>query len=318
LWNKYPEILAELIEVDQLIKTNINSRNKLLSDTAEKLIEAGGKRLRPAFVILAAKFGNYQREKVLHMAGAIEILHTATLVHDDIIDKSPMRRGLSTVASSYGVDMAVYVGDFLYTRAIMMLSKEIPVENLEMIARALKAICEGEVDQYEARFKINTSIVSYLKRISRKTAVLFSAACAAGAFLADVEKETVKKISKFGYYFGMAFQIRDDIKDFSSNEQKEGKPVRNDLQQGDITLPVIYALRENLRNDKAMSLFTDNGLINHKDIDKLGAVVKKSKGIARTNKMLNKYIKRGRKVLNEIPDNKYRTIMMELLNSLNV
>ncbi len=318
MWNKYPEILAELIEVDQLIKTNINSRNKLLSDTAEKLIEAGGKRLRPAFVILAAKFGNYQREKVLHMAGAIEILHTATLVHDDIIDKSPMRRGLSTVASSYGVDMAVYVGDFLYTRAIMMLSKEIPVENLEMIARALKAICEGEVDQYEARFKINTSIVSYLKRISRKTAVLFSAACAAGAFLADVEKETVKKISKFGYYFGMAFQIRDDIKDFSSNEQKEGKPVRNDLQQGDITLPVIYALRENLRNDKAMSLFTDNGLINHKDIDKLGAVVKKSKGIARTNKMLNKYIKRGRKVLNEIPDNKYRTIMMELLNSLNV
>jgi len=170
LWSSYPEILTDLALVEDDIKKNTHSKNIVLQEIISGLFNAGGKRLRPAFVVIASKFGKHgksNKKKVISIASAIEILHTATLVHDDIVDKSKIRRGHPTIFQTHGSNIALYAGDLLYTRSVLALSKDIPVDRLETIARAIKILCEGEIDQYLDRKNLNISVLSYLKSIAR-------------------------------------------------------------------------------------------------------------------------------------------------------
>jgi heptaprenyl diphosphate synthase len=317
LWENYPEIADEMKAVEEFIKGNTTSRNRLLSDIASALVGAGGKRLRPAFVILSAKFGSYDREKVLPLAGAVEILHTATLVHDDIIDRAGTRRGIPTVSQKYGIDMAVYTGDFLFTKAVLMLSKNVSTDKLDLVARAIKTICEGEVDQFQERYDMETSILSYLKRINKKTAVLFAASCLLGAQASECGDETSKKLARFGYCFGMAFQIRDDLLDFLSDFEAIGKPVGNDLPGGVITMPVIYALRSNSRLKEMFKGYAGkNGMLSIDDFRLVKDIVRDSGGVEASTLMLDRYIDRGIRALDKLPEHKGGAVLKQLLQAL--
>jgi len=318
LWSKYPEIAGELKLVEDCIRKNSCSRNKLLLEVTRDLIEAGGKRIRPGFAIISSKFGDYDREKVIHLAGALEILHTATLVHDDIIDRSKLRRGKVTVSEKYGADMAVYTGDFLLTKAVLMLSRNMPVEKLEKIAKAIKSICEGEVDQYQDMYQINISVMTYLKRISRKTAILFGAACGLGAEISGCPADIVRNLAHFGINYGMAFQIKDDLNDYLSDVEKSGKPVGNDIIKGTVTLPLIYALNKSEEVRKLVSkLFENRGKVSAKEMSNINMLIRDCGGMEYSRKILRKYIKKGIKNLRKLPDNEYRSIFEELINKLD-
>lgn len=318
MWSKYPEIKEELIEVENYIKKSTKARNKLLDGIVSELLVAGGKRLRPAFVVMSSKFGKYERKKVVRMAAALEILHTATLVHDDIIDRAETRRGKATVSGKYGFDMAVYTGDFLFTKAVLAISKGVPVERLGEVARGIKAICEGEVDQYQQKNDIDTSVVSYLKRAGRKTAGLFAVSCGLGAFLAKCPLKVSRELTRFGYYYGMAFQIKDDLNDFVSDEKSSGKPVGKDILEGVITLPVIYAVKESNKVRNEISRFI-RGKNNRspEDLKHVLELIRQSGGMEHAKGLVKKYVGRGLRSLDKLPDNEYRNIMKELLLALD-
>lgn len=316
-WDKYPEVKKELQRVEDLISKHVTSRNDLLDRVVSGQFSAGGKRLRPALVLISSRFGKSNRRKVYAIAGAMEILHTATLVHDDVIDCSRLRRGKETVCAAYGTDMALYTGDYLFTRAVSMLSGVLPAEKLNLLARAIKIVCEGEVDQYRDRGNFDVGIISYLKRIGRKTAVLFSAACTLGAYAGKCPVEVTRALQRFGFSFGMAFQIRDDLKDFTSDSLTEGKTVGNDLMEGVITLPVIYAIRYCPKiKDDIEKFFSEK--CKEKEAVKLVEVIRQTGGIHKAEEMLEKYIKRGIKALEELPDNRYKVILAELVDGLRL
>lgn len=316
-WSKFPLLEKQLEKVESIINNETKSRNKLLNKASLELVMSGGKRLRPAFVLLSGSFGKYDEGKITKCAGAIEVLHTATLVHDDIIDKSSLRRGRITVSAEYGVDMAVYTGDFLFTKAILMLAGTVPVERLDILAKAIKTICEGEVDQYVSKYSLNTSVLGYLKRIQRKTGILFAASGALGGYCGECDDDTIKKLTKVGGYFGTAFQIKDDINDFNKSEISSGKPVFKDLREGLVTLPTLYAIMKN-KNLKSMiqEFFDKEDNVAEFDEDMLCALVKENGGINDAYKLLLKYTDRARKVLLTLPDNPSRAILLELISSL--
>ncbi len=320
MWQKYPEIETELEKVEKFIISSSSSRNRLLSDISKELAMAGGKRLRPSFVILSAKFGQYESEKILALAGALEILHMATLVHDDVVDKASLRRGKPTVSEKYGIDMAVYTGDFLFTKAVLMLSKNVSTDKLDYIARAIKTVCEGEVDQLCERFDTNVTFRSYFRRISKKTAVLFGAACLLGADSAGCPQELSKKLARFGYYYGIAFQIRDDMLDFLSNTDASGKPVGNDMLRGVFTLPVIYAIARNasIKDIFAKPSQADEYHLTPKELAEINRLVFETGGIASSAEMLETYIARGIKVVDSLPVNEYSNILRELISALKL
>lgn len=319
LWSEYPDIKKELESVEEFILKNISSRNKLLNKIAQDLVAAGGKRLRPAFVVIAAKFGNYDRDKVISMAGALEILHTATLVHDDVIDRSKLRRGRETVSEQYGIDMAVYTGDFLFTKAILMLSKDIPIDHLDAVAAAIKSICEGEVDQYQDRYNADTTILTYLKRVKRKTAILFGAACGIGAQIAECPREVSSKLAKFGLYYGTAFQIRDDINDFVSSENSSGKPVEKDLVEGVVTLPVIYAMNKNRSiKNRIEKVLQKKYSVTSRDAMEVCRLVRDYKGVEEAKELMDKYIDKSMKILKSLPDNEYNRMLADIAERLRM
>jgi heptaprenyl diphosphate synthase len=322
-WSKYPDLKSELILVEDSILRNVHSKNRLLSDIIVNVVQSGGKRLRPAFVLISSKFGRQQgkdaRDKVLATAGAIELLHTATLIHDDVIDRSKLRRGRTTVSERYGIDMAVYAGDYLFTKSVLMLSDVIPNKRLDLIAKAIKTICEGEVDQYQNKYNHETTIFSYIKRIGRKTAVLFAAACEAGADITKSSTSNIKNLTRFGFYYGIAFQIRDDINDYISDAENSGKPVSKDIKEGIMTLPLIYAARDNDRVKKFLEdTFKKRENISLEGIDNIINLVKESKGINNAEAMLEKYIQRGINVLSKLPENDSRYLFEELILELKL
>lgn len=317
MWTEYPELQNEMMKIEEFIYINISSRNKLLANIVDELIKSGGKRLRPAFLIISSKFGNYNRKKSISAAGAIEILHTATLVHDDIIDRSKVRRGKLTVSEKYGSEMAIYAGDFLFTKAVLMLSNGIAVDKLGMVAKAIKVICEGEVDQLQERYNLNINTFSYLKRISRKTAVLFAASCGLGAYLSKCKVGVVKKLSRFGMYYGIAFQIRDDLNDFILDEESAGKPVGSDFINGNITLPVIYSKSEEL--EKILEKLKNNETeVLPEHIEAVLRLVNNKGGIEKTKIILQKYISRGLKVLDSLPESQYKELFRKMIKDLMI
>lgn len=199
-----------------------------------------GKRLRPALIILSLKATGKWNPKVIPVAAAIEILHTATLIHDDILDEAELRRGQITVNARWGDDMALLLGDYLYFKAFSILSRVNEEEISEVVSATAQKICEGEVTQTCRAFDTSLSEEDYLKIIQLKTASFMGACCQIGTILAEAQPLIRQALEKFGLNFGTAFQILDDCLDFFSSTEKTGKTIGKDIQQGKITLPLIY------------------------------------------------------------------------------
>jgi geranylgeranyl pyrophosphate synthase len=206
-----------------------------------ELFAAGGKRLRPALVLLAARCGDYDLARLMPAATAVELTHAATLVHDDVIDRSATRRGRPTVAAALGDEPAIVVGDFYFAKAYERAADTGMPEVVDILARAVMTICAGEVRQQKVRYQYSTGFDEYMDRIRAKTATLLAACCEIGALLGGLAGQEREALRDYGLHLGIAFQIADDVLDYTGSEDAVGKPVGHDVLEGFATLPLIYA-----------------------------------------------------------------------------
>jgi len=310
MWNDNSFLKKEMDAVEYTIKNSLRTRNKTVKEALVRFAESGGKRLRPAFTILGGTFGQYDSNTIVPIAAALEIIHMATLIHDDIIDDAKLRRGNETVHSVLGKDVAVYSGDFLLTRAFMLVADYADIDMLKQIAKASAYICDSEIAQNEQKFDTNVSVKQYLKRIGGKTAALFGISLYMGAYKAGCPRKLVNRLGVLGNNIGMAFQIVDDILDFTGNQAKVGKPLLRDAAQGIYTLPVLYALHSEYREEAIKAI--------NKTQEEKGAnlyeILDASKAIERSKNIAEKFIGKAMKIAGELPESIGRDIIMEIID----
>lgn len=250
------EVLLRLVaedfaKVDTEIRTRMVSDVPLIPELAGHIIASGGKRLRPVLLIAAARLCGYPGERHIRLAACVEFIHTATLLHDDVVDESALRRGRATANIVWGNQASVLVGDFLFSRSFQLMTQDGSIEVLSILSEASAIIAEGEVMQLTTANNLATTEDDYLKVIAAKTAALFAAATKVGAVVADRPAEDVAAMADYGRYLGIAFQLIDDALDYQAEEGTLGKTVGDDFREGKITLPVIQAHAAGDEQEKA-------------------------------------------------------------------
>lgn len=236
-------IKPELSAVEEELQHWASSPSPLLSRASSHLLNAGGKRLRPALAILCARPFDYQRRSAVRLGVALELVHMATLVHDDVVDCSLLRRGQPTVKALWGDQVSLHAGDHIFARALMCIASLENPRVASVLAEVSVRMTQGEITQILTAHDPDQSVRDYLRRIRYKTAMLLAASCELGAIVGQASDRAVRAVSHYGYYLGMAFQITDDVLDIVADSGQLGKPTGSDLQQGIFTLPVILALR---------------------------------------------------------------------------
>ena len=312
-WNKYPEIQNEIQGVVNVIEKNAKCRDKIVEGSILELLHSGGKMLRPSFVILASKFGEYDSERAKALGAVVEMFHMATLVHDDIIDEATLRRGKETVQSKYGKNYAVYIGDYLFCICFKILATLGSKNTIAVDTMSMSRICMSEIDQLNSRYDRNVSVKKYLKRISGKTAELFSLSLFIGATESGCSKKLSKLFWEIGHNIGMAFQVIDDILDYTGSDEGIGKNSANDLKQGIYTLPLILAL-QNKPSDLREILQKDD--YSEDDVKQVIELVNKYDGVNKARDIAKKYTNKAFKQINKLPENEYREILLEIANML--
>lgn len=250
--NLTQSIVSDMDAVNFVIRKQLQSDVPLVNQIAEYIISAGGKRIRPQLVLLVAKAFNYKGEAHHTLAAVIEFIHTATLLHDDVVDESSMRRGRQTANALFGNAASVLVGDFIYTRAFQMMVSLDNMRVMQILADATNVIAEGEVLQLLNMHDPDVTQERYLQVIRSKTAKLFEAACQLGALIAGATDAEINAVAEFGRSLGTAFQLIDDVLDYSGNASEIGKNVGDDLREGKPTLPLIYLMQNGSDNDREL------------------------------------------------------------------
>ncbi|KAF7598287.1 MAG: octaprenyl diphosphate synthase [Candidatus Dactylopiibacterium carminicum] len=239
----YAPVAADMAAVDQVIRRRLSSEVVLINQVAEYIISAGGKRLRPALLLFVANALGYRGKHHHELAAVVEFIHTATLLHDDVVDESDLRRGRSTANAMFGNAAAVLVGDFLYSRSFQMMVGVQDMRVMRVLADATNVIAEGEVLQLLNVHNADVSVEAYLQVIHYKTATLFEASARLGAILGGLDEAGQEKLAAFGRHIGCAFQLVDDVLDYSGDEAATGKNIGDDLAEGKPTLPLIHVMQ---------------------------------------------------------------------------
>src|SRR5262245_24996909 len=235
-------LAADLERVDQIIVERAQSRSAVIRIAGRHILTSGGKRIRAALALLAAQLGRYELDTVIHSAAAVELIHAASLVHDDLVDEAEQRRGVRTVHTRWDGNVALMIGDYLFALAAAEMALAPDPRIIGYFSRGVMTICEGELSPVMSAAPLNTALDQYLYKIGCKTAALFEAACKAGMVCGGGSPDQIDALGRFGYDLGMAFQIVDDVLDFTGTVATLGKPAGNDLREGTITLPLIYAV----------------------------------------------------------------------------
>ena len=243
-------VAKDLATIEAALREEIESDPPEVARPMAELFAAGGKRLRPALVLLAGMCGTYDLERLTPAAMAVELTHAATLVHDDVIDRSPTRRGRPTVAAALGDEPALVIGDFYFAKAYEFAARTQSPEVVVILADAVMGICVGEVRQQSVRYHYGNNIGEYMRLIEAKTALLLAACCRIGAHLGGLDDAQTTALTEYGRSLGLAFQIADDVLDYTGTEDEIGKPIGHDIAEGFATLPLMLAsikVEENLR-----------------------------------------------------------------------
>lgn len=311
LWDTMPALKTELDALEALLREEFKPSG-FIQQAAARLVLGGGKRLRPALVIASAQTGNYDRDKALSVAAALEALHTATLVHDDVIDGADTRRGMPTLHGANGNHVAIYAGDYLLAKAVMLLSRSgLPQTELHRLAAAMESMCTGEVAQYLGRNRL-PGFREYLKRIMGKTGILFASSCAAGGRSAGQDDRAVMRLWRFGMRLGTAFQIRDDLLDIEG--AGSGKTPGRDLAEGIVTLPVLLAAgNEDYR--KLLSRFFSNGSTAEGAKELLETAARMG-AMEKTRQILSSEIDRGLELLGLLPESPGRDMLGSIARAI--
>jgi len=293
------EALAEASEID----------SSPLAGMLSLVLTAGGKRLRPALVLLAGQFGSYPVRKLTLLAAAIELLHTASLVHDDVIDGAELRRGHPTVNTCYRNSTTVMLGDYLFAHSAYLVTQTDNIRVVSLFARTLMFMARGEIGQDMSAYSLSQEPISYLRHIGDKTASLFATATEGGSILAGCPQEHVAALRHYGYNLGMAFQIVDDILDFNGDEWELGKPAGSDLEQGTLTLPALLYLRRQPGENRISTFLAER---HPEALAEAIAAVRGSGVLMEAQQVAQKYCRRALRALEILPPTPARHTLAEL------
>jgi octaprenyl-diphosphate synthase len=304
-------IASDMKAVDGVIRDRLHSEVALVRQVAEYIIGGGGKRLRPALVILSAGACGYRGGHHHQLAAVVEFIHTATLLHDDVVDDSGMRRGRATANSAFGNAAAVLVGDFLYSRAFQMMVEVQDMRVMDILAEATNTIAEGEVMQLLHVHNADVDEQAYLRVIRSKTAKLFEAAGRLGAVISGVPSEHEDALAEYGMQLGTAFQLVDDILDYSGDRVKTGKNLGDDLAEGKATLPLIHAMHKGSPEQGALirKAITEGGLC---DFAPVMATIEQTGALDYVRNQAQVAAGRAREVLALLPNSKHKDCLLEL------
>ncbi len=289
-----------------------NGHHPDLGAALEHLLSSGGKRVRPAVALLTGAILGADHEKIISLAASIELLHTATLVHDDLIDGALLRRGIPTLNAQWTPGATVLTGDFIFACAAKLAAQTDSVELMHLFAETLATIVNGEITQMFPRQDGGYN-EEYMKRIYAKTGSLFVLATTAPAILSPMRESTLDAAQRFGYGIGMAFQIIDDVLDFTGNQTSVGKPVANDLRQGIVTLPTIY-YRETNSDDQNLDSILCGKNINNKNLDQLVDAIQSSGAIEKSTDKARQFVDQALDALDELPLTSERQALESLSN----
>ncbi len=306
----YEPIQEDLVKVEDRLRLVCEVDFPWLSKLLEHSLKSGGKRIRPALVLLSGKFYNYDLSYLLPVATAIEILHTATLVHDDAIDNSLVRRGRPTINKVWGEDKAILLGDYLLAKSEELVADTQNLRVIKLFAQTLMAISSGELNQAFSAFNLEQTRQQYLQRISSKTASLLSLVTESGAILSQAPEKSVEALKGYGYNLGIAFQIVDDILDFIGTEEEMGKPIGSDLAQGTLTLPAILLLERYPEDNPVRRLFQNED--RQRNIELAMELVRNSSITQECYAVASDYCARACHNLSLLPDNASRRSLIKL------
>ena len=302
---------SDLVMMDEILVNRLDSNVDLISQMSQYIINSGGKRIRPLLLLLCARATNYKGDYHHSMAVVIELIHTATLLHDDVVDNSSIRRGNETANELWGNAPSVLVGDFLYSRAFEIMVEPNSMEIMKILSKATNQISEGEVLQLLSIKNANVSQSEYFEVIERKTACLFKAACQIAGILSESNKNVINGLGSFGMHLGNAFQILDDTLDYESNSSVIGKEVGDDLSEGKVTLPMIYALENTKGSEKAT---LSNAITNadSSNIDNIINILLGVNAFEYSRKVAKNESTIALKFLEVIPNSEYRSALQLL------
>jgi heptaprenyl diphosphate synthase len=309
------------VYVDEYLRDE--SGHTALRSVLNVINASGGKKLRPMVLLLSGRIGPKWpecRERLCKMGAAVEMIHTASLIHDDIVDDSPLRRGRSTVQSKFGKEMAVYAGDFVLSRIVYYLFKEASVEAGKLLAKTVESMCYGEIGQYARSYDTETTIEDYLTNIFGKTASLFVAACGIGAMESGCDERTTMILRQIGEHIGYLFQLRDDLLNVTSTAGHEGKPVHSDFMNGTYTMPIIHALRHSSggRLREVIHTIGSGAAVSYDIEEEIQDILNSSRGIEFTRETIRGHADQAEELLESLPEGPVRTGFHDLLGLLTV
>lgn len=302
----------ELKEFKPYFKELMHSKTRLLNFIINYSLKTKGKQMRPMLVFLSCKMLGKVSETTMVAASLIELLHTATLVHDDVVDESFYRRGFFSIFALWKAKIAVLTGDYFLAQGLLLCLKKNQTEVLKIVSNAVKEMSEGELEQLEKANRLNITEEDYYTIIRKKTGALISACCEAGAFSSGASEEDVEVLREFGLLIGTAFQIKDDLFDYQKTGLI-GKPKYNDIQERKMTLPVIYSFsKASLTERKKITSIFRKRSKSHEDIEKIVEFVKKTGGIDYANDMMYSFHNQAVKLLEKFPDSEAKTSLLLL------
>ncbi len=312
-------MLLQLDKVKEKMKSQTASGDAYLNGSLDYLMTTGGKMLRPLLLMIGSKLGKKHlklEDELLKLATAVETIHLATLIHDDIIDQSQMRRGKESIQAKYGQSYAVYMGDYLLSQCFLMLTHlDLEKDQAISLAKVVTRICVGDMKQNQMRYKVDVSPYQYIKMVSGKTAALISIALSSGAHYAKAKEEHVKLLGRIGYEVGMAFQLIDDLLDYEGDMATVGKEVQVDIARGYYSMPIIYALQaEEGYADTLKSLLREN--LSEEDLADIFNIVVESGGLKKTKDLALRYNDRAMALVQQLPKGETKVILESLIPSL--
>ncbi len=308
-------VSQDLHKVDKLIYGLVKNKVDLIPQISEHTIASGGKRLRPMLTLAAAQMCNYKGSAHISLAASVEFIHTATLLHDDVVDKSSLRRGVDTANSLWGNKESVLVGDFLLGKAFQLMGNAASLEVYKVLSQAAVVISEGEVKQLAVTGKLEITKDVYFEVINAKTAELFAAACEVGAVISDIPKAKIMALRQYGLNLGCAFQIIDDALDYSSNQESLGKNIGDDFREKKVTLPVIIAYKNASAEGKAFwqKQFSKNNEYDPAALKTAITLINETDAIAKTLQIASDIVDKASLSLKIFPDCKVKQILLDIL-----
>ena len=297
-------VIQELAEVEDRLFQEIGGKVELIGEITRYVLKSGGKRIRPALLLLSAKLCGYRDgTRNIALAAVAEYMHAATLIHDDIIDHADKRRGLPSANSTWGPQISVLAGDFLYARSLQILVADGDLAVMQAFADATVRMTEGEVLEVQMAGNLDLTYDEYLEIIISKTAALISAACRAGALIARAEASAVAALTEFGLNLGVGFQLVDDALDFVAKEDRLGKPVGNDFKEGKVTFPVFHVLRAGSEADRSrLRELAAKETIGESDLAEVKEMVERHGAVAATMEQVRTYLEKAKQSLDTFPD----------------